>query len=180
MIHQTADVQSIQIGEGTKIWQFCVVLPNAKIGKNSNINCHVLIENDVIIGDKVTIKSGVQIWDGIRIEDEVFIGPNTTFTNDLIPRSKHYPEKFLITTIKKGATIGANATILPGLNIGEYALIAAGSVVTKDVTPFTVWKGNPAKHSGYVTKNDTIISMDLKDKSGKHYYLSGYEPKAKD
>src|SRR5690606_11750466 len=105
MIHQLADVQSGNIGEGTTIWQFCVVLKHARIGKNCNINCQVFIENDVMIGDRVTIKPGVQIWDGITIEDDVFIGPNATFTNDLMPRSKHYPESFLRTIVKKGASI---------------------------------------------------------------------------
>lgn len=145
MIHRLADVQSEHIGEGTTIWQFCVVLKNARIGKNCNINCQVFIENDVMIGDRVTIKPCVQIWDGITIEDDVFIGPNVTFTNDLMPRSKQYPESFLKTIIKKGASIGANATILPGITIGESAMIGAGSVVTKNIPAKTVWAGNPAR-----------------------------------
>ena len=144
-IHPLADVQSTNIGEDTIVWQFCVILKGAKIGNNCNINCQVFIENDVIIGNNVTIKPGVQLWDGITIEDNVFIGPNATFTNDLKPRSKHYPENFLKTIVKKGASIGANATILPGLTIGEDAMIGAGSVVLKDVPPNTVWAGNPAK-----------------------------------
>lgn len=139
-IHKLADVQSKNIGQDTKIWQFCVVLEKAVIGKNCNICAHVLIENDVIIGDNVTVKSGVQLWDGIRIEDNVFIGPNVTFTNDLYPRSKKYPEKFLQTVVKKGASIGANATIVPGITIGENAMIAAGSIVTKDVPANTLYK----------------------------------------
>ena len=132
-IHPLADVKSKNIGKNTKIWQFCIVFENAVIGENCNICAHVLIENDVVIGDNVTVKSGVQLWDGICIEDNVFIGPNVTFTNDLYPRSKKYPEKFLQTVVKKGASIGANATILPGIIIGENAMIAAGSIVTKDV-----------------------------------------------
>lgn len=139
-IHPLSDVQSKIIGQDTKIWQFCVVLEKAVIGKNCNICAHVLIENDVIIGDYVTVKSGVQLWDGIRIEDNVFIGPNVTFTNDLYPRSKKYPEKFLQTIVKKGASIGANATIIPGITIGENAMIAAGSIVTKDVPANTLYK----------------------------------------
>lgn len=139
-IHPLSDVQSKNIGQDTKIWQFCVVLEKAVIGKNCNICAHVLIENDVIIGDNVTVKSGVQLWDGIRIEDNVFIGPNVTFTNDLYPRSKKYPEKFLQTAVKKGASIGANATIIPGITIGENAMIAAGSIVTKDVPANTLYK----------------------------------------
>lgn len=139
-IHKLADVQSKNIGQDTKIWQFCVVLEKAVIGKNCNICAHVLIENDVIVGNNVTVKSGVQLWDGIRIEDNVFIGPNVTFTNDLYPRSKKYPEKFLQTVVKKGASIGANATIIPGVTIGENAMIAAGSIVTKDVPANTLYK----------------------------------------
>jgi len=145
MIHPLSDVQTKEIGEGTTVWQFCVILKGAKIGNNCNINCQVFIENDVVIGNNVTIKPGVQIWDGITLEDNVFIGPNATFTNDLKPRSKQYPEKFLRTTIKTGASIGANATILPGIIIGENAMIGAGSVVLKDVPANTVWAGNPAK-----------------------------------
>jgi UDP-2-acetamido-3-amino-2,3-dideoxy-glucuronate N-acetyltransferase len=144
-IHPLADVQSLNIGENTTIWQFCVVLPKAVIGKNCNINCQVLIENDVIIGDNVTIKPGVQVWDGITIEDNVFIGPNATFTNDLFPRSKQYPEKFEKTLIKNGASIGANATILAGITVGANAMIGAGSVVTKNIPDNEVWMGNPAK-----------------------------------
>ena len=133
MIHSLSDVQTKNIGKGTNIWQFCVVLPSAQIGENCNICSHCFIENDVIIGNNVTVKCGVQIWNGIRIEDNVFIGPNVTFCNDKYPRSKQYPEKFLSTVIKKGASIGANATILPGVTIGENAMIGAGTVVTKDV-----------------------------------------------
>ena len=144
-IHPLADVQTNKIGKNTLIWQFCVVLPNAQIGDNCNINCQVFIENDVKIGNNVTIKPGVQIWDGLRIEDNVFIGPNVTFTNDRYPRSKQYPEEFQQTLIKKGASIGANTTILGGITIGENTLIGAGSVVTKDVPANELWVGNPAK-----------------------------------
>lgn len=144
-IHPLADVKSTEIGEGTKIWQFCVVFAGAKIGSNCNICAQVLIEGDVVVGNNVTIKSGVQLWDGVRIEDNVFLGPNATFTNDILPRSKVYPEKFLQTIVKKGASIGANATILPGVTIGENAMVGAGAVVTKDVAPGYVVIGNPAR-----------------------------------
>jgi len=144
-MHPLASVQSLSIGEGTRIWQFCVVLPGAKIGANCNICAQVFIENDVVIGDNVTIKNGVQLWDGLRIENNVFIGPNVTFTNDLFPRSKVYPAQFLHTIVKSGASIGANATILPGITIGEDAMIGAGAVVTKDVPAGAVVIGNPAK-----------------------------------
>jgi acetyltransferase-like isoleucine patch superfamily enzyme len=158
-IHPTADVKSQNIGEDTLIWQFCIVLEQAVIGKNCNINCNVFIENDVKIGDNVTVKPGVQLWDGVTIESDVFIGPNVTFTNDLIPRSKQYPEKFVKTLIKKGASIGANATIIAGHIIGEYSLIGAGSVVTKDIPSYTVWYGNPAKQKGIITKEGKIEKL---------------------
>ena len=175
-IHPTADVQSEKIGEDTQIWQYCVVLGGAVIGKNCNINCHVFIENDVVIGDNVTVKPGVQIWDGLRIEDDVFIGPNVTFTNDLYPRSKQPPEEFAKTVIQKGASIGANATIVAGISIGEYSMIGAGSVVTKNVPPFTLWYGNPAKHKGFVTRDGKILSMELIGKDGNEYTLKMNEP----
>ena len=147
MIHNLSDIQSTNIGNNTNIWQFCVILPNAVIGTNCNICSHCLIENDVTIGNNVTIKSGVQLWDGISIQDNVFIGPNVTFTNDNNPRSKVYPDKFLRTIIKNSASIGANATILPGVIIGEFAMIGAGSVVTKNVQPHTTVIGNPAREN---------------------------------
>ena len=144
-IHPLSDVQSVQIGKDTRIWQFVVVMRKAKIGKNCNICSHCLVENKVSIGDNVTIKSGVQLWDGITIEDDVFIGPNVTFTNDKNPRSKQFLAEYPETIIKKGASLGANATILPGLIVGEYAMIGAGSVVTNNVPAGEVWVGNPAK-----------------------------------
>lgn len=156
-IHPLADVQTKKIGEGTNIWQFCIVLENAVIGKNCNINCQVFIENDVIIGDNVTIKPGVQIWDGITIEDNVFIGPNVTFTNDLFPRSKQHPEQYTKTVVKKGASIGANSTIVAGNTIGENAMIGAGSIITKDVPDNTVWFGNCASLRGVIDENKIII-----------------------
>lgn len=152
MIHQLSDVQTKSIGEKTRIWQFSVVLPGAVLGKNCNICAHTLIENDVIIGDNVTVKSGVYLWDGIRVEDNVFIGPCVAFTNDKYPRSKHFPEEFSKILIKEGASIGANATILPGLTLGEHCMIGAGSVVTKDVPPYAVVVGNPAKVVKYLEK----------------------------
>lgn len=158
-IHPLSDVQSENIGENTFIWQYCVILKNAVIGKNCNINCQVLIENDVVVGDNVTIKPGVQIWDGVTLEDNVFIGPNVTFTNDLIPRSKQYPEVFSKTIIKKGASIGANSTIIAGNTVGENALIGAGSVITKDVPANTVWFGNPATYRGIIDDKGVITYL---------------------
>lgn len=144
-LHKLSDVQSKNIGQGTNVWQYVVILPEAQIGTNCNICSHCFIENRVNIGNNVTIKSGVQIWDDIVIENDVFVGPNVTFTNDKFPRSKKYPLSFLKTIIRKGASIGANATILPGITIGENAMIGAGSVVTKDVEANTTVIGNPAK-----------------------------------
>jgi acetyltransferase-like isoleucine patch superfamily enzyme len=152
-IHKTAEVQSKKIGKKTKVWQYTIILEGAQIGENCNINAHSFIENDVTVGNNVTVKCGVYIWDGITIEDDVFIGPNVTFTNDKHPRSKVYPEQFTKTIIKRGASIGANATILCGITIGENSIIGAGSVVAKDVPPNTVWYGNPAEQQGFTSQN---------------------------
>ncbi|MEI8303984.1 MAG: acyltransferase [Burkholderiales bacterium] len=149
-IHPLADVAECQIGKGTRVWQFVVVLKGARIGSDCNICAQALIESHVVIGDRVTVKSGVQIWDGSVIGNDVFIGPNATFSNDPYPRSKQYPEKFNGVTIKNGASIGANATLLPGITIGEKALVGAGAVVTKDVPPRAVVIGNPAKIVRYL------------------------------
>ena len=141
MIHPLSDVQTTDIGENTRIWQFTVVLAGAKIGKNCNICSHVFIENDVQIGDGVTVKCGVQLWDGTTVEDGVFIGPNVTFCNDKYPKSGNKNFALMRTVVKRGASIGANATILPGVTIGENALIGAGATITKDVPPNMTVKG---------------------------------------
>lgn len=169
-IHPLSDVQSQHIGDETAIWQFCVVLKNARIGRNCNICANTFIENDVVIGDNTTIKCGVQVWDGIRIGNNVFIGANVTFTNDLVPRSKHQWTR-VDTTVEDGVTIGANSTVLGGHTIGRYAFIGAGSVVTKDVPPNTVWFGNPATMRGYITNDGVMLDMEKKDKQGKIYEL---------
>jgi UDP-2-acetamido-3-amino-2,3-dideoxy-glucuronate N-acetyltransferase len=153
-IHDSADVSCEDIGQGTRIWQFCVILAGAKIGAECNICSHVLIEGDVTVGDRVTIKSGVQLWDGLRVGNDVFIGPNATFTNDLFPRSKQYPERYLETIIEDGASIGAGAVILPGLTIGTEALVAAGAVVTRSVAAKSLVRGNPARHVRYIVRGD--------------------------
>jgi UDP-2-acetamido-3-amino-2,3-dideoxy-glucuronate N-acetyltransferase len=144
-IHPSADVQSAVIGEGTCIWQYTVVLPGARIGRDCNLNAHCFVENDVIVGDRVTLKCGVYLWDGMRVEDDVFIGPNATFVNDRFPRSRQKPARFLNVVICKGASIGAGATILGGVTIGEHAMVGAGSVVTRDVPANTLVYGNPAR-----------------------------------
>lgn len=170
-IHPLADCKSQNIGENTNIWQFCVIFKNAQIGKNCNICANVLVEDDVIIGDNVTVKSGVQLWNGARIENNVFIGPNVTFTNEHFSRSKQYPDHFERTVIKEGASLGANCTIVCGNIVGEYALVGAGSVVTKNIPPNTVWYGNPARQKGYITKDGILLDMHKKDKEGKQYEI---------
>lgn len=149
-IHPLADVKSTTIGKDTRVWQYSVIFAEATIGENCNICAHTLIENDVTIGNNVTVKSGVYLWDGTRIENDVFIGPNATFTNDPMPRSKIYPESFSGITVKQGASIGANATLLPGITIGRYAMVGAGAVVTKDVPERAVVVGNPATITRYL------------------------------
>lgn len=155
-IHPLADNQSETIGSGTKVWQFTVILPDARIGSNCNICSHVFIENDVIVGDRVTIKNGVQLWDGLLVADDVFIGPNVTFTNDKLPRSKQYPEYFFRIQIDKNASIGAGAVVLPDVTIGKYAMVGAGAVVVKDVPPYAVVVGNPARVIRYLNINDIL------------------------
>lgn len=150
VVHPSADVQAKNIGDGTTVWQYVVILGGATIGRDANICSHCFIENDVVIGDRVTIKSGVQLWDGLRIGNDVFVGPNVTFTNDKFPRSKERPEQFLSTVIGDGVSIGGGAVILPGLKIGKGAMIGAGAVVTQSVPAYAIAVGNPARIIGYV------------------------------
>jgi acetyltransferase-like isoleucine patch superfamily enzyme/dTDP-4-dehydrorhamnose 3,5-epimerase-like enzyme len=148
-LHPNSLCESGNIGPRTRVWAYTHILPQAVIGEDCNICDHVFIENDVSIGNRVTIKCGVQIWDGITVGDDVFIGPNVTFTNDKFPRSKIYPEEFSRTEILNGASIGANATILPGITIGEGAMVGAGAVVTRSVPQGAIVMGNPARITGY-------------------------------
>jgi len=164
--HPQALVESRNIGSGTRIWAFAHVLSNATIGADCNLCDHTFVENDVVIGDRVTVKCGVQIWDGLRIEDDVFIGPNATFSNDRYPRSRQHLSKYPTTTVRRCASIGANATILPGLTIGQYAMVGAGAVVTHSVPPYAVVVGNPARIVRYVSDTlapPTVVSADTEE-----------------
>ena len=158
-VHPSAICESAIIGSGTRIWAFCNVQKGAVIGSEVNICDHCFVEQNVIVGDRVTVKNGVSLWDGLTIEDDVFIGPNAVFTNDVFPRSKARHDKFDKTLIRRGATIGANATIVAGHTIGRYAFIGAGAVVTKDVPDFSLWLGNPARPAGYVCRCAKRLSI---------------------
>lgn len=160
MIHPLADCMNKNVPESTKVWQFCVIFPDCTIGENCNICANSLVENKVKIGNNVTIKSGVQLWDGVTVEDDVFIGPNVTFTNNRFPRSKKFLVEDHKTYICKGASLGANTTVVAGVTIGERAMIGAGSVVTKDIPPRSVWYGNPARLRGFVDENDNFTPIE--------------------
>lgn len=168
-VHPQGICESETVGDLTRIWAFAHVLPGARIGVDCNICDHVLVENDVVVGDRVTVKSGVQLWDGVRLGDDVFVGPNVTFANDRFPRSKQYPEEFLQTVVADGASLGAGAVILPGVRVGRNAMVGAGAVVTKDVPANAVVVGNPARITGYagaekapaVTAADAVGEREL-------------------
>nr|WP_104127530.1 WxcM-like domain-containing protein [Cryobacterium sp. Y57] len=172
-VHAQGICESITVGSDTTIWAFAHVLAGAVIGRNVNICDHVFIENDVIVGDRVTIKSGVQLWDGIELQDDVFVGPNATFTNDGFPRSKKYPESFPRTIVEKGASIGGGAVILPGIRIGRDAMIGAGAVVTRDVPPFAIVVGNPARITGYAdSEGHRLVSTESAPLTSGHVLVS--------
>ena len=178
MIHPLSDCQNTNIPESTNIWQYCVVLPGAQIGENVNICSHCFIENDVKIGNNVTIKCGVQIWDGIELEDNVMIGSNVTFTNDMYPRSFNTEWRITETLVKKGASIGANATIRCGITIGEYGTVGSGSIVTKDVRPYALVVGNPAHQIGWVCRCGFKLDANGKcTECGEQYDLKELEGK---
>jgi UDP-2-acetamido-3-amino-2,3-dideoxy-glucuronate N-acetyltransferase len=157
-VHSQGLCESSSVGKGTRIWAFAHVLPGATVGRDCNICDHTFIENDVVLGDRVTIKCGVQVWDGVRLEDDVFVGPNATFTNDNFPRSKQRPAQFAKTVVSRGASIGANATILPGVSIGQNAMVGAGAVVTHNVPANAIVVGNPARITGYVDTGEAVQS----------------------
>lgn len=178
MIHRLADVQTTAIGINTDVWQFSVILKGAKIGDNCNINCHTFIENNVVIGNNVTVKAGNYLWDGIVLEDDVFLGPNVTFTNDRLPRSKQYPANFQRILIKRYASIGAAAVILGNITIGEYALVGAGALVTKNVPDRALVYGQPATIKGWLNNDGTkMISQEgsFIDSDGKKWQEIGQQ-----
>jgi len=171
-IHPQAICESNSIGTNTRIWAFAHVLPLAVIGEDTNVCDGVFIENDVIVGDRVTIKCGVQLWDGIRIANDVFIGPNVTFTNDKFPRSRQWQENIPQTLVESGVSIGANATILPGITLGRGCMVGAGSVVTKSIPPYAIVYGNPARIHGYTqdSSNSAIeISSEIPPISSQEF-----------
>ena len=168
-IHELSDVQTKNIGEGTTIWQFVVILKKAIVGNNCNINASVFIENDVIIGNNVTIKCGVQLWDGIRIGNDSFIGPNSTFVNNTYPRSKKYP-CHIGAKLGNNVSIGASATIMGNIIIKDFAMIGAGSLVTKNIGKNELWYGVPAKKMGYVTNEGTPLDFNLFDNMNNVQY----------
>jgi len=172
-IHPKAIVDTKDIGKDTRIWAFVHILSRVKIGLNCNICDFCFIENGVSLGNNVTVKSGVYLWEGITIKDGVFIGPNVTFTNDIKPRSKDYPENYLKTTISEGASLGANSTILPGITIGKYAMTGAGSVVTRNVEDFNLVIGNPARFKSYICK----CTAEINFKNNKYSCNCGEEYK---
>jgi acetyltransferase-like isoleucine patch superfamily enzyme/dTDP-4-dehydrorhamnose 3,5-epimerase-like enzyme len=167
-VHPKAICESEHIGARTRIWAFAHVLPGAVIGEDCNLCDLIFVENDVVVGDRVTLKSGVQLWDGVTIEDDVFIGPNATFTNDRFPRSKEYLNNPLETVVERGASIGANSTILPGLTIGRNAVVGAGAVVTRSVPPNSIVVGNPARIIGYVDSAKRSPSVADTELSNDH------------
>ena len=174
MIHRTADVQSDRIGADTTIWQYTIVLPGAVIGRGCNLNAHCLVEGGARLGDRVTLKCGVYVWNGVSLADDVFVGPNATSTNDLHPRSRRPPREWVPTVVERGASIGAAATILAGVTIGEYALVGAGSVVTKNVGAYRVVVGAPARARGWICRCGERLGDALHcDACGARYVQRG-------
>lgn len=174
-VHPNAIVESDKIGAKTRVWAFAHILKNAEVGEDCNICDYVFIESGVKIGNRVTIKNGISIWEGLIIEDDVFLGPNCVFTNDMFPRSKVVRPEYERTLLKKGTSIGANATILCGITLGRYSMVGAGAVVTKDIPDFACVIGNPAKLLYWISKTGEKLNFDKNkeacDSTGNKYRL---------
>lgn len=177
-VHETAVIdEGAQIGDGTKIWHFCHVMSSSLIGENCILGQNVMVANNVVLGNGVKVQNNVSIYNGVEIEDDVFIGPSVVFTNVKVPRSFiERKNQFSKTQIRKGATIGANATIICGISIGSYAMIGAGAVVTKDVKPYALMVGNPAKQIGWVSKRGNVLDFETSTiatciESGEQYQV---------
>jgi acetyltransferase-like isoleucine patch superfamily enzyme len=170
--HSHALVESSEVGEGTRVWAFAHVMQGARIGRNCNICDHAFVESGALLGDSVTVKNGVSIWDGVTLEDNVFVGPNAAFTNDMNPRAeiKKTREQFLPTLVRRGASIGANATIICGVEIGTYAFIGAGSVVVNDIEPYSLVVGNPARPIGYMCECGERLGDALACRCGRKFH----------
>ena len=175
-VHPNAIVETENIGKDTKIWAFVHILKNVTVGEDCNICDHSFIESGVTIGNRVVIKNGIAVWEGVTLEDDVFLGPNCVFTNDMFPRAKAHSGEFLKTLIKKGASIGANATILCGITLGKYCMIGAGAVVTKSIPDFALVAGNPARIKYWISKTGEKLIFDennsAKDSKGNKYMLN--------
>lgn len=175
-VHERGLCESDQVGEGTRIWAFAHVMKGARIGSRCSVCDHVFVDSGAVIGDRVTIKNAVLIWDGVRIEDDVFVGPNAVFTNVERPRAgfKRKREEYGETLVRRGATIGANATIVCGVTVGEYAFVGAGAVVVSDVPAHAVVVGNPARQLGWACVCGARLSDSLECANcGRAYAGSG-------
>ncbi len=176
-VHANALVETDQVGPGTRIWAFAHVLPGAVVGAECNVCDHTFIEGGATLGDRVTVKCGIYIWDGVTCEDDVFLGPNVVFTNDLMPRSRRQPDQYEPTLVRRGASIGANATVIAGTTIGEYAMVGAGAVITRDVAAYALVYGNPARQHGWVSaagqKLAVVDGEAVCPESGIRYRVSG-------
>lgn len=184
-VHPNALVESESIGAKTRIWAFAHVLKGAVIGEDCNLCDYVFVENEVKIGSRVTIKNGISIWDGLEIEDDVFLGPNAAFTNDMFPRSKRHSGNYLKTLLKRGASVGANATILCGITLGKYCLVGAGSVVTKNIPDFALVTGNPARFRYWISKTgEKLMFKDdntaVDSENNKYKLLKATDPEETD
>lgn len=172
-IHPTALVETDNIGSRSRVWCYAHIMPGASVGNNCNIGDHCFIESGASIGDNTVIKNAVMIWEGVTIENGVFIGPNVTFTNDLYPRSRfmeHALNRYMSkknwlapTVVKRGASLGAGAVVVPGITVGEFSMIGAGAVVTRDVPAYALVKGNPARRTGWVCQCGHPLHFDQED-----------------